>query len=100
MTAYRLFDIHTKQFFVSRDVIFHEDICPFHTIIDIATMTDPFLHLVLPSPSLALSLPNIVQPLFPPFSFDQALPKSHSPPPGSSYPMSSNPLLRSTRVSK
>ncbi|KAL5849283.1 hypothetical protein ACOSQ4_007296 [Xanthoceras sorbifolium] len=53
MKGYRLYDIITKQFFISRDVIFHEDIFPFHTINSSAsTLVNPFPELVLPIASL------------------------------------------------
>ena len=40
--AYRLYDIHTKQIFVSRDVIFHKEVFPFHSVTDAASIIDPF----------------------------------------------------------
>ena len=56
MKAYRLYDIHIKQVFVSKDVIFHENVFPFHSITDIASLIDPFCDLVLPFPSLDTSI--------------------------------------------
>ena len=50
MRGHRLYDIQTKQFFVSRDVVFHEEVFPFHSVVDVSTMTDPFPNLVLPTP--------------------------------------------------
>ncbi|KAI9178269.1 hypothetical protein LWI28_024501 [Acer negundo] len=46
--GYRLFDVRTKQVFVSRDVIFHEEIFPFHTIATFESLIDPFPEFVLP----------------------------------------------------
>ena len=92
MKAYRLFDIHTKQVFVSRYVIFHEHVFPFHTISPIDHLSDPFPDLVLPHP-----LPD-----FP----TSTLPNTHqSPSPLSdslnhvSLP-SSLPARKSTQVTK
>ena len=95
MKAYRLFDIHTKQFFVFRDVIFHEDIFLFHTVPDLAAITDPFPHLVLPNPTLESLFPN------PAPSTSHSLPLSDSPSP---LPEPSShtfiPPRRSTRLFK
>ena len=33
MKGYKLYDLHTKQLFISRDVTFHEHVFPFHSII-------------------------------------------------------------------
>lgn len=48
--GYKLYDVVTKQIFISRDVIFHEEIYPFHTVIDKDQLIDPFPYLVLPIP--------------------------------------------------
>lgn len=53
MKGYRLYDIQTKQVFISRDVIFHEEIFPFHTIASTSNLFDPFPDLVLPVPSFS-----------------------------------------------
>ena len=50
MKAYRLYDIHAKQVFVSRNVIFHEEVFPFQFVIDTTHLSDPFPDLVLPIP--------------------------------------------------
>ena len=42
MKAYRLYDIQTKQIFISRDVVFHEDIFPFHSVTSTDPRQDPF----------------------------------------------------------
>ena len=52
MKAYKLYDIQEKQVFVSRDVVFHEDIFPFHTVNGIDNLVDPFPDLVLPTSTL------------------------------------------------
>ena len=52
MKAYKLYDLHTKQFFISRDVIFHEQVFPFHSINPTTTIIDLFPDLVLTSSSL------------------------------------------------
>lgn len=46
--GYKLYDIQTSEVFVSRDVVFHEEIFPFHSIIDSEKMIDSFQDLVLP----------------------------------------------------
>lgn len=48
--GYKLYDIHINQFFFSRDVIFHEDVFPFHSITPQEDLLDPFPNLVLPIP--------------------------------------------------
>ena len=47
MKAYKLYDIQAKKIIVSRDVIFHEDVFPFHTISGSISMSDPFPDFVL-----------------------------------------------------
>lgn len=51
--GYKLLDVTSRQIFLSRDVIFHEEIFPFHTIVQADQMLDPFSDLVLPSSSLS-----------------------------------------------
>ena len=48
--GYRLFDIVNKEIFISRDVIFHETIFPFHSVVSQEILVDPFVDLVLPHP--------------------------------------------------
>ncbi|XP_068661006.1 uncharacterized protein [Aristolochia californica] len=58
--GYKFYDVESKQVFISRDVVFHEDIFPFHTITSLAQITDPFPDLVLPHSSIqAPSLPKL-----------------------------------------
>lgn len=49
MKSYRLLDIENRIIFVSRDVVFHEDIFPFHKIILPKNVINPFPNLVLPN---------------------------------------------------
>lgn len=49
MKEYKLYDLKTKQFFVSRDVILYEHVFPFHSIVTESSLTDHFPNLVLPS---------------------------------------------------
>lgn len=48
MKAYRLYDIENKKVFTSRDVVFHEEIFPFHHITSHDDVVDSFPDLVLP----------------------------------------------------
>ena len=50
MKAYKLCDIQTTEFFISRDVIFQEQVFPFHTVDHLSydSTYDPFPDLVLP----------------------------------------------------
>ena len=50
MKGYKLYDLATKQIFVSRDVVFHEHIFPFHSVSTHDTLSYPFPDLVLPYP--------------------------------------------------
>lgn len=45
--GYKLYDIEPKQIFISRDVIFHENVFPFHSIFGSTNLVDPFPDLVL-----------------------------------------------------
>lgn len=53
--GYRLYDVESKQIFLSRDVIFHEDIFPFHTVRTTDQILDSFLDLVLSIPSMSFN---------------------------------------------
>jgi hypothetical protein len=53
--GYKLYDLHTHKFFLSRDVIFHEDIFPFkpHTSLTIpfpSNFITPFSPHIAPPP--------------------------------------------------
>ena len=48
--GYRLYDIHSKKFFISRDVVFHEDTFPFHSLSAANTFPSPFDEVVIPLP--------------------------------------------------
>ncbi|MDV3143325.1 MAG: reverse transcriptase domain-containing protein, partial [Sweet potato little leaf phytoplasma] len=58
MKAFKLFDIEKQEFFISRDVIFHESIFPFSKVVVSSEQIDPFSNIVLPIPF------NIVVPDF------------------------------------
>ena len=47
-----MYDVVTKQIFISQDAIFHEEIFPFHTATPLDKLIDPFPNLVLPISSL------------------------------------------------
>lgn len=49
MKGYKLFDIQSKQIFISCDVVFHEYIFPFHSVNATEDLVDPFPNLVMPS---------------------------------------------------
>ncbi|MDO7987393.1 hypothetical protein OC713_02595, partial [Sweet potato little leaf phytoplasma] len=46
--GFRLYDIQNKRFFISRIVVFHENIFPFHQVTVHDDALDPFPDLVLP----------------------------------------------------
>ena len=53
--GYKLLDVQTKQILISRDVVFHEEIFPFHSIVSSDDL-HPFANVVLPiSPSGSFS---------------------------------------------
>ncbi|XP_031259419.1 uncharacterized protein LOC116117549 [Pistacia vera] len=52
MKGYKFYDVETKQVFLSRDAVFHEEVFPFHAITSLDQVTDPFPDLVLPHSSL------------------------------------------------
>ena len=94
MKAYRVYDIHTKQIFVSGDVIFHEEVFPFHSVIDAAFITDSFPHVVLPNPSLDTSSSSYT-PTPPPTPISNSTSSSLTSPLSQSIP-----LRRSSQVHK
>ena len=53
--GYKLYDIQSKQIFISRDVVFYENIFPFHTLVSSDRLADPFPDLVLPHPFLKVT---------------------------------------------
>ena len=63
MKGYKLYDIISKQVFISRDVVFHEHIFPFHTTTASIDLIDPFPSVVLPNP--ASDIPSTSPPLNP-----------------------------------
>ena len=52
--GYRLYDLSSKQIFVSQDMVFHESIFPFQSYSPTEHLIDPFPDLVLPVSSLDL----------------------------------------------
>lgn len=46
--GYKVYDLATKRFFVSRDIVFHETFFPFHDMNASKSNVDPFQHLSLP----------------------------------------------------
>lgn len=56
MKGYKLFDINNKEIFVSRDVIFHESVFPFHLIPSSESTINPFPTVVLPKPATTLDI--------------------------------------------
>ncbi|XP_072073854.1 uncharacterized protein [Arachis hypogaea] len=57
--GYKLYNVRTKQFFISRDVIFHEDTMPFAQSPHTQLSNDIFYDFVLPNPILDSELlPN------------------------------------------
>ena len=97
--GYKLFVLHTKQIFVSCDVVFHETTFPFHSAMPITQLQDPVPNLVLPSPFLTIP-PN---PTIPPSDLhhtilDHTVPDHtvHEPLPTTSDPAPSpNPFVLS-----
>ena len=59
MKAYKLYDIQAKQVFISRDVIFHEHVFPFHTIHGSIRLYDLFPDFVLPISAMDVPIPPI-----------------------------------------
>ena len=47
-----MYDVITKQIFISQDVIFHEENFPFHTATPSDKLIEPFLDFVVPVSSL------------------------------------------------
>ena len=82
--GYKLFDLLTKKFFVSRDVIFHEHIFPFYST---TSLVNPF-----PSPSTSSnSAPYLSHPLLYPTNITESHILPPSPTPTPSYPESPLP---------
>lgn len=65
MKGYKMYDIATKEIFISRDVVFHEHIFLFHSIKTPESMVDFFPGLVLPKPATELGVSSIL-PVVPP----------------------------------
>jgi len=52
MKGYKLYDITSKNTFVSRDVVFHENVFPFHSVSFPTKVVDLFPDLVFPHSNL------------------------------------------------
>ena len=106
--GYRLFDLHSKQIFISRDVTFYEHIFPFHNVSSPSYSYDPFPNLVLPtsltepvsSPISSISDPSLSST---PISSSESAPSSI--PPSSHLVItipspSHSPVRKSSRIIK
>lgn len=51
VNGYKLYDILSKSFFISRDVVYHDHLSPFHSILHPNDSVDPFPNIVLPKPA-------------------------------------------------
>ena len=97
--GYRLYDLHTKQFFISRDVVFHEHIFPFQSHSPSVPVHDPFFDTVLPTVlSDSPPFPSTNHITTTSNSLDLALPASplSNDPSPSSFP----PLRKSSRSNR
>ncbi|XP_022891847.1 uncharacterized protein LOC111406698 [Olea europaea var. sylvestris] len=56
--GYKLYDISSKTFFISRDVVFHEYLFPFSSIPHENDLIDPFPNIVLPKPEHDIAPPS------------------------------------------
>jgi hypothetical protein len=79
MKGYKLFDLSTQQFFVSRDVVFHEHIFPFHSS---TSLVNPSLSTSFDSAPVSLPVTMSDSPAIP-------TPPPHTVPPDSSTETSS-----------
>lgn len=76
MKGYKMYDIHTHEIFVSRDV-FYENIFPFHSLVQSPHMLDSFPDLVLPNPATdPVSPPAIIPESQPVISPPAVIPES------------------------
>ena len=96
--GYKLYDIETKQVFISRDVVFHEEIFPFHTVRPSASVLDPFPDLVLPIPQADLDMPSTSQPSHDQQQLQDSSPHDSMPGPSTIVPHESANLRRSNRI--
>lgn len=58
--GYKLYDIAAKKFLISRDIVFHEGVFPFHAIVSSHEVVDHFLDLVMPQPNLDVPSPTLI----------------------------------------
>ena len=54
--CYKLYNLQSKQFFISRDVRFHEHIFLFQLVPSSAPVMDPFAELAIPLPQPDISI--------------------------------------------
>lgn len=79
-----------RQIFISRDVVFHEEIFPFHSSTSSEQLNDPFPQHVIPMPAIDIPFPS-------------PAPSQTKIPPISTTPTQSQqilPIRRSTKISK
>jgi len=58
--GYKLYDIVSKSFLISKDVVFHKQMFPFQSIRHTSDIFDPFPNIVLPK--LALDISSYISP--------------------------------------
>ena len=97
MKGYKLFDLSTEKFFVSRDVIFHENIFPFHSstsLVNPSATTSPSFHPVssLSHPLISLSMVSDFHVVPTSSTSQSSCPESSLP----SIPSIDSPILHST----
>lgn len=94
--AYKLYYLQSGQILISRDVVFHENIFPYHSTDCSDPITDPFPNLVLPTVNI-----NTLDHNTPHSPNPQPHPQPTSPPISDSLPSYTHvPLRRSTRMIK
>lgn len=54
--GYKLYDINTHEFFISRNVVFHENVFPFNKLNIETSVIDPFSTVVFPSSNISNTL--------------------------------------------
>jgi hypothetical protein len=80
--GYKLFDLSTHTVFVSRDVVFHENVFPYHPHFQFSPFQSPNIVLPVPIPDSNVVFPSIPDPTpLDPISSDLSIPSSASPSP-------------------
>jgi len=73
--GYKLFDLSTHTIFVSRDVVFHENVFPYHPHFQFSQFQFPNIVLPAPIPDSNVLFPSIPDPApLDPISFDLSIP--------------------------